>query len=33
MRRFFGEKIDDKIVIKGDEYNHLKNVLRQMLLF
>lgn len=28
MRRFFGEKNGDKIVIKGDEYNHLKNVLR-----
>ncbi len=28
MRRFFGEKDGDKILIKGDEFNHLKNVLR-----
>lgn len=28
MRRFFGEKVNDKIVISGEEYNHLKNVLR-----
>ena len=28
MRRFFGEKKNDKIVITGEEYNHLRNVLR-----
>ena len=28
MRRFFGEKEGDEIYIRGDEYNHLKNVLR-----
>lgn len=28
MKRFFGEKSRTKIVISGDEYNHLKNVLR-----
>lgn len=28
MRRFFGEKKGDKIIISGEEYNHLKNVLR-----
>ncbi len=28
MRRFFGEKDGNNILIKGDEFNHLKNVLR-----
>lgn len=28
MRRFFGEKVKDKIIVSGDEYNHMKNVLR-----
>ncbi len=28
MRRFFGQKKDDKIIICDDEYNHLRNVLR-----
>ena len=28
MRRFFGRKQDGQIVIEGDEFNHLKNVLR-----
>lgn len=28
MRRFFGEKQDDKIIVKGDEFFHLKKVLR-----
>ena len=28
MRRFFGQKKDDKIVICDEEFNHLKNVLR-----
>ena len=28
MRRFFGEKVGDKVEIKDDEFNHLKNVLR-----
>lgn len=28
MRRFFGEMVDGQIQIVGDEFNHLKNVLR-----
>ncbi len=28
MRRFFGEKVNGQIQITGDEFNHLKNVLR-----
>ena len=28
MRRFFGEKKGEKIEIAGEEFNHLKNVLR-----
>lgn len=28
MRRFFGTKIDGKIIIKGSEFEHLKKVLR-----
>lgn len=28
MRRFFGRKSGDEILIEGEEYNHLKNVLR-----
>ncbi len=28
MRRFFGEEIDGQIQIVGEEFNHLKNVLR-----
>lgn len=28
MKRFFGEKIKDKILIKDNEFNHLKKVLR-----
>lgn len=28
MRRFFGEAKNDKIVVAGEEFNHLKNVLR-----
>ena len=28
MRRFFGRKQDDKIVVEGSEQEHLKRVLR-----
>lgn len=30
MRRFFGRKVGEKIYIEGEEFNHLKNVLRMM---
>ncbi len=28
MRRFFGKQEDGQVVLEGDEFNHLKNVLR-----
>lgn len=28
MRRFFGREQDGKVILEGEEYNHLKNVLR-----
>lgn len=28
MRRFFGERVGNMVYIEGDEFNHLKNVLR-----
>ena len=28
MRRFFGRKQNDKIIIENDDFKHLKNVLR-----
>ena len=30
MKRFFGKKDNDKIVIDGSEFNHLKKVLRMV---
>ena len=28
MKRFFGEKLGDKIIVKDNEFNHMKKVLR-----